>query len=225
MASFVMLPGAGGAGWYWHLVVAELRARGHYAVAVDLPGADEQAGLPEYAELALAAIGDRSDVVLVAQSLGGFTAPLVCEKTSVQALVLVNAMIPLPGERAGDWWEATGAAAARVEAAVAGGYPTEFDVQSYFFHDVPEYLYREGAEHQQDEAEIVFSQPCTFDAWPDTELHVVSGRDDRFFPIAFQRRIARERLGKDVDELSGGHLISLANPYPLTDRLVAYTTG
>jgi len=35
--------------------VPELRARGHEAVAVDLPGADESAGLPEYAEAGVAA--------------------------------------------------------------------------------------------------------------------------------------------------------------------------
>ena len=34
---FVLIPGAGGAAWYWHRVVPELRARGHEAVAVDLP--------------------------------------------------------------------------------------------------------------------------------------------------------------------------------------------
>jgi pimeloyl-ACP methyl ester carboxylesterase len=42
---FVPIPGAGGSAWYWHRVVPELRARGHEAVAVDLPGANESAGL------------------------------------------------------------------------------------------------------------------------------------------------------------------------------------
>jgi len=68
---FVLIPGAGGAAWYWHRVVPELRARGHEAVAVDLPGADESAGLPEYADAVVAAIGGRHDVVVVAQSMGG----------------------------------------------------------------------------------------------------------------------------------------------------------
>lgn len=80
MRTFVLIPGAGGAAWYWHRVVPLLQDEGHEAIAVDLPGADELAGLPEYTREVVNAIGDRVDVVIVAQSLGGFTAPLVAAK-------------------------------------------------------------------------------------------------------------------------------------------------
>jgi pimeloyl-ACP methyl ester carboxylesterase len=40
MSKFVLVPGAGGAAWYWHRVVPELEQRDHDAVAVDLPGPD-----------------------------------------------------------------------------------------------------------------------------------------------------------------------------------------
>ena len=119
MSVFVVVPGAGGAAWYWHRVVPELKSRGHEAIAVDLPSDDESAGLPEYADAVAAAMGDHDDVVLVAQSLGGFTAPMVCARRPVGLLVLVNAMIPLPGETPGEWWDATGWSAARVAAAPA----------------------------------------------------------------------------------------------------------
>jgi len=46
VTSFVLIPGAGGSAWYWHRVVPLLRAAGHEAAAVDLPGDDEGAGLP-----------------------------------------------------------------------------------------------------------------------------------------------------------------------------------
>src|SRR5215475_9249468 len=137
MTSFVLIPGAGGAAWYWHRVVPLLRDAGHDAVAVDLPADDETAGLPEYARLALDATGGRDDVVLVAQSLGAFTAPLVATAVALRGLVLVNAMIPVPGETPGDWWEATGWDDARVAAARAAGYSTDFDLAVYFLHDVP----------------------------------------------------------------------------------------
>jgi pimeloyl-ACP methyl ester carboxylesterase len=68
---FALIPGAGGAAWYWHRVVPELQARDVDAVAVDLPGADPSAGLPEYTDAVVAAIGDRTSVLLAAQSLGG----------------------------------------------------------------------------------------------------------------------------------------------------------
>src|SRR5215467_12438917 len=62
MASFVLIPGAGGAGWYWHRVVPLLRDAGQEATALDLPADDETAGLPEYARLAAEAAGGRDDV-------------------------------------------------------------------------------------------------------------------------------------------------------------------
>ena len=42
MTTFVLVPGAGGQAWYWHRLVPELQRRGHTAVAVDLPAADEE---------------------------------------------------------------------------------------------------------------------------------------------------------------------------------------
>jgi pimeloyl-ACP methyl ester carboxylesterase len=116
MPRFVLVPGAGGVAWYWHRVVPLLEEAGHEAIAVDLPGDDEQAGLSAYAERILEAIGTRR-VVLVAQSLGGFTAPLVCAQATLRMLVLVNAMIPVSGETAGEWWENTASTAARAAAA------------------------------------------------------------------------------------------------------------
>ncbi|GAA3343068.1 hypothetical protein GCM10020358_40380 [Amorphoplanes nipponensis] len=107
MATFVLIHGAGDVGWYWHLVAAELRARGHEVVAPDLPCDDDTAGLPEYADAVAAAVGDRRDLVVVAQSAGGFTAPLVCDRVPVGLLVLVAPLIPAPGEAPADYWAHT----------------------------------------------------------------------------------------------------------------------
>ena len=80
MATFILIHGAGDVGWYWHLVEADLRRRGHDVVAPDLPCDHDSAGLPEYRDAVVEAIGDRTDLILVGRSLGGFTAPLVCER-------------------------------------------------------------------------------------------------------------------------------------------------
>ena len=221
MSSFVLIPGAGGIAWYWHRVVPLLEAAGHEAIAVDLPGDDPKAGLEAYAELVVRAVADREHVVLVAQSLGGFTAPLVCARVPVRALLLVNAMIPLPGETPGAWWGNTGSEQARRDSAKSHGYTEQFDLAAYFFHDVPEDVVQAGAAHQRPEVEVVFRSPCRFEAWPAIPCHVIVGKDDRFFPLEFQRRVARERLGLDVEEIAGGHLIALSNPRGLADRLLA----
>jgi hypothetical protein len=48
-ATFVLVHGAGDAGWYWHLTEAELRARGHQTIAPDLPCDNAAASLEDYA--------------------------------------------------------------------------------------------------------------------------------------------------------------------------------
>jgi pimeloyl-ACP methyl ester carboxylesterase len=207
--------------WYWHRVVPLIRRSGHEAIPIDLPGDDRHAGLTAYADIVISAIAKRSEIVLVAQSLAGFTAPFVCARAPVRRLVFVNAMMPKPGETAGAWWGATGAVEAREQAAARGGYAREFDVETYFLHDVPQEVLRTGPQPRE-EAEIVFGEPCRFDRWPDLPIHVVAGRDDRFFPIEFQRRVARERLGKEVEDIPGGHLVALSNAEGLTKRLLAY---
>jgi pimeloyl-ACP methyl ester carboxylesterase len=221
MARFVLVPGAGGAASYWSHVVPLIRSAGHEPIAVDLPGDDRRAGLAAYADIVVQAIGERSDAILVVQSLGGFTAPLVCARAPLRMVVLVNAMIPKPGETAGEWWGATGAVEARVQAAARGGYATEFDVDTYFLHDVPQGVLR-ASPAPRHEAETVFGEPCRFERWPELPIRILAGRDDRFFPIEFQKRVARERLGKEVEDIAGGHLVALSNAEGLADRLLAY---
>jgi pimeloyl-ACP methyl ester carboxylesterase len=77
------------------------------------------------------------------------------------------------------------------------------------------------AAHQRPEADVVFTSPCRFDAWPAVPRHVIVGKDDRFFPSEFQKRIARERLGAEAEEIPGGHLVALSNPRGLAQRLLA----
>jgi pimeloyl-ACP methyl ester carboxylesterase len=222
MSTFILIPGAGGVAWYWHRVVPLVESAGHEAIAVDLPGDDERSGLEDYAGIVVGAIGKRDRVILVAQSMGGFTAPLVCARVPVRVLVFVNAMIPRPGETAGEWWGNTGSEEARLDAAKRGRYGADFDLATYFLHDVPESVVQDGASQQRQQAGSVFAQACRFDAWPDVPIRVVVGKDDRFFPADFQRRVARERLDQDVDMIPGGHLVALSNPRGLADRLLAY---
>src|SRR3954468_21323167 len=139
MPTFVLLHGAGSDAWYWHLVEPRLRRHGHDVVAVDLPCDDDSAGLAEYVDVVVNAIGDRQNLVVVAQSLSGFVAPLVCERADVRLLVLVAAMVPAPGEPPGAWWENTGWDGARRAQAARDGRSVdgEFDPVTEFLHDVP----------------------------------------------------------------------------------------
>jgi pimeloyl-ACP methyl ester carboxylesterase len=219
MTTFLLIPGAGGAASYWELVAERLRDRGHVAIALDLPSDDPDAGLHAYADLAVAAADGHDDLVVVAQSMGAFSAVPACERMSPSRLVLLNAMIPAPGERADDWAEHTGANEARDAAARAGGYPAGIGLETNFLHDVPPEA-RRLLDGGRDEAQIAFDEPCPFTRWPDVPTRVLAGRDDRFFPFELQRRVARERLDVDVVPVPGGHLAALSQPDAVTRVLL-----
>jgi pimeloyl-ACP methyl ester carboxylesterase len=228
VSTYVLIPGAGGVAWYWHLLQAELRERGRESVAVDLPADDDSAGLSEYADAVVEAIGDRTDLVVVAQSMGGLTAPLVCERVAVDLLVMLNAMVPSPGEPGGEWWTNTGYAKARAEQAAQDGrdLTADEDLRDAFFHDVPPEVTAEAwARGEPRQSETPFAQPWPLPRWPEVPTRFLQGRDDRFFPVEFQRRVVRERLGITPDEMAGGHLVALSRPKELADRLEAYREG
>jgi pimeloyl-ACP methyl ester carboxylesterase len=221
-ATFALIPGAGGRAWYWHRVTPLLAERGHRVTAPDLPAADDTADLRTYADVVLAAIDDAPQPVLVAQSMGAYTAGLVAQRCAPSLVVLVNPMVPAPGESAGQWWQATGQRAAMVEnfRRIGLGRTTFNDVED-FFHDVPADVRAEAlATPEPDQSDTPFGQPWPLDRWPDVPTRVLVGRDDRLFPPEFQRRVVRDRLGVDVEEMAGGHLLSLSQPQELAGRLL-----
>ena len=223
MTTFVLVPGAGGQAWYWHRLVPELERRGHGAVAVDLPADDETAGLAAYADAVVTAAGRRSPLVVVAQSMGGLTAPLVCGRLPVELLVLVNAMIPLPGETGGDWWTVTGQRNARSEYWMREGIAGDPDDDAVmYFHDVPADVTAVAISQEFAQSGRPLEEPWPLAAWPDVPTRVLAARDDRVFPAEFQRRVAEKRLGLVPDELPGGHLVALSRPVELVDRLEDY---
>ena len=210
MTSVVLIPGAGGLGWYWHLVERDLRNRGYDAIAVDL-AARGRTGLPAYADAVVDAIDGRTDVALVAQSMGAFIAPLVWQRVPIRLAVFVNAMIPRPGETPGEWWTTSAQSRAKGGGGARRRQSAEFDLTTYFTHDVPFDLVTEMHEHAAAQLDESFDDACTFDAWPPIPIHVVAGRDDHFFPLEFQRRVACERLAVDLTVVPGGHLAALSH--------------
>jgi pimeloyl-ACP methyl ester carboxylesterase len=220
----LLIPGAGGEAWVWHRVESELAGMGHDAISVDLPADDEAAGIEEYTEIAISAISGRTNPLVVGLSLGSFTAALVCLEVAATALVFVNGMIPLPGESPGEWWEATGQAEARIANDLREGRDPDapFEPMSVFFHDVPADVAVQAENHNRMQSSGPFTSRWTLPSWPDVPTHVIVGRDDRFFPVGFQTRITKERLGIEPEALAGGHLLPLSRPVDLATRLDSY---
>ncbi len=84
MTNFALIHGGSSAGFYWARVVPYLESAGHVVVAPDLPIADPEADFKVYAdavENALDSLASVSgDLVVVGQSMGAFTAPIVASR-------------------------------------------------------------------------------------------------------------------------------------------------
>ena len=218
MSTYVLIPGAGGDAWYWHLVAPLLEEAGHRAVPVGLPANDPDAGLDAYVAAALDAI-DASDaadgdVVVVGQSLGGFTAPVVAERLGASLLVFVAAMIPAPGETAGDWWSTTGFHD------VWGDQ--QMDTMEHFLHDLPPAVLHDVLQRgEPEQTGRVMADPLPLPALPSIPTRGIAATNDRFFPVGFMDRLIRDRLGVEPEHVAAGHLPALANPTGLVELLLA----
>lgn len=215
MATYALVHGAGDVGWYWHLFERELRARGHRAVAPDLPIEDDEASLLDNARVVVEAIGstpDDGELIVVGQSYGGWIAPIVADLANADRLVLVAPMIAQPGETTDDMWAATGWRMADDEDGTIG----------LFYHDVEPALAAEAMSKERRQSETAGREPWPLEAWPDVPTHVVIGSEDRFFPADWLRGVVRDRLGIEPDELPTGHTPALSRPRELVELLESY---
>jgi pimeloyl-ACP methyl ester carboxylesterase len=210
MALYALIHGAGGSGWYWNLVKPLLEAAGHDVVTPDMPIDRDDATLTDCAIAVIDAIGDRSDVIVVSQSFGGFVASIVADRVPARLLVLVAPMVPKPGETASDWFENTG------YANMSGG---GFDEEAMFFHDVPDDVAVAAKTHARPQGEGVMSDPLPLTALPDVPTRAVIGSLDRMFPRTFLAGVIETRLGFAPDELETGHCVALSKPQELAEWL------
>jgi pimeloyl-ACP methyl ester carboxylesterase len=214
VSTFAFIHGAGDVGWYWHLVEGDLRADGHVTVAPDLPIENDQEGLGDYAEVVVDAIGGRSDTVVVAQSFGGYVAPLVAERVNARLIVLVAGMVPAPHESAEEMFATTAWQPTALE---------DNSTRAVFYHDVPSDLadeaLRRGGRRQ---SETPGKQPWPLDRWPAVPTRAIICRQDRLFPAAWLYRVVQERLGIVPDEIDSGHCPALSQPHELARRLEDY---
>ncbi len=220
---YVLIPGAGTDPRVYGATIDALRGLGHEALAPPLPLENQQATPSDHADAVVAAVSRDADPIVVAHSLGAFAGPLVAARMPAAQLILLAPMIPSPGETAGEWWANT-----RHEQAIAdiltrrgpmSGWGQDA-IAEVFLHDVDPAIARDNERFAGAPGAGMFTEPWPLDAWPDVPTRVLVPRDDRLFPRDFQRRVARERLGLEIDELAGSHLPMLSRPGELAVRLV-----
>ena len=172
-------------------------------------------GWREYADVVVDAIGGRPDVVVVAQSFGGYVAPMVAERIGARLIVLVAGMVPSPGETAEEMFANTGWQPERLE---------DSSPRSVFYHDVPADLADEALTHERRQSDTPGQEPWPLPAWPEIPTRFVLCRNDRFFPARWLRPVVRDRLRIDPDEIESGHCPALSRPQELATLLERFAS-
>ncbi|WP_404289640.1 alpha/beta fold hydrolase [Glutamicibacter arilaitensis] len=212
LAAFVLIHGGGSSAWDWHLVRPLLEVSGHEVIAVDLPIEDKTAGLEDYVHAVTAAVGDVQHTIVVGHSLGGFTAPLVCDKLHSDGLIYLAGMIPSPGETFTDWWTNTGHDLETIDP----------DTQASFFNNVPEELMHQALAKGRDQQGEWMARPWPGRRHPAVPTRAILCRDDQFFPASFMKRQVLQRLGIEPVEIPGGHYATLSNPDAVAKTLIDF---
>ncbi|NEU74913.1 alpha/beta hydrolase [Hassallia byssoidea VB512170] len=244
MSIFCLVHGACQGAWCWDMLIPELEARGHKAVAMDLPIEDPSAGLSDFADAVLRSLPkDEDDIILVGHSMAGTVIPIVALQRPVRKLVFLAALIPYPGTSTLDqFYEDV------PDMLKAAGYNQPEESKLEKFRDepdmfVPAWIGKNPLESEAVAIEVLFpdcqpevarwavskmrqhkSMAHAFEvnplqAFPDVECAYIVCTDDRTISPAWSRYAARKRLGVDAIELPGGHCPYLSRPVHLASVL------
>ena len=222
VSTYALIHGAWQAGWLWDEVVPELEARGHRAVAPDLPSEDPNAGLSDYARVVTEAIGGEDDVIVVGHSFGGITAPLV----PARMIVFVCGHVPQPGRSL----EET-AAEDNPSTANAHDGRTVDELERDYWVDremAIRDLYNEcdrptaeaAAERLRRQSLKPRKQRSPLQRWPDVPCHYILGTNERMIRPEWSRGAAA-RIGATLHELDSDHTPMLSRPRDLAGLLAS----
>ena len=216
--TFCLLHGDWHDGACWEPLVGTLKARGHEAVAPDLPYNDPEAGYEDRVRPALAALeGVAGPVVVVGHSVGSGYAPLVAAARPGSLLVhLCPRLGPFPSPPgAPDTFRKgfpfpprrhDGAMVWDPDAAIEAMYSR-----------LPAETARALAARLRPATRAADEYPLP--GHPDLPTVLIYATDDEIFEPDWERFMARELLGIEPIEISGGHFPMVEDPEALADLL------
>ncbi|MDQ6774113.1 MAG: alpha/beta hydrolase [Candidatus Dormibacteraeota bacterium] len=225
MATFGLVHGAWHGAWCWEAVVPALQARGHSAIAMDLPSDRRDATFGDYAAAVVDALSPSADVVLVGHSLAGMVIPLVALQRPVRVLVFLCALIP---ERQGD--PPGPGPPEHVEGTFDGlvhhadgshSWPSLEAATRILYQDCSRELAASAYARLRRQQTALWDGLQPMARWPDVPLASIHCQDDRAVNPAWSSWVGRHRLGLESAELPGGHSPMLSRPALLAETFAA----
>ncbi len=208
----------------WALVKEALEKRGHEVFCPELPNDRPEAGSAYYAGAIVEAIDrsghDRGIVELVGHSSAGLYVPLAARERPPKRLTFLAAVVPEIGASLRQQ-------ARRDPSMFAPGWlgrdPREEAVaREFLLHDCN----ADSAAWALDRIRVhlatgVLDEICPLDAWPTVPVRFLVCREDRTISPEWMRRVSRERLQVEPEEIPGGHCPQFCRPRELAAALEA----
>lgn len=245
MSLFCLVHGVCLGAWCWEPLICELEARGHHAIAMDLPIENPEANLSTFAQVVLDALQEtEEDIVLVGHSMAGTVIPIVASQRPICRLVFLSALIPYPGmstleqceyqansnlltteqyKPAKSKFEHLRDEPHMLNSALRGTDPVQDRAIAMEFHfhdckpDIADWAFSKLRTHR---SPAHLTEVFPLQTLPDIECSYIVCSEDRILYPAWSRYAARKRLGVDPIELPGGHYPHLSHPGQLADVLV-----
>jgi pimeloyl-ACP methyl ester carboxylesterase len=228
VATFVLIHGSMHGAWCWRDLAPALEAKGHVAIAPELPCEEAGAGLTEYAaavEAQLAVLDRGEELIVVGHSLGSRTVPLVAAARPASRMIFLcsapTALGPVDTESFGDMvtreyataeFEERSDGARRIRGAVA---------TSLFFHDCDEATAAWASRQLRWQGPKPLAEASPLSNWPDRPMQMIVARDDRVARPDWLMGEASHWLGSTAPIiLPGGHSPMLSRPALLASVLI-----
>jgi pimeloyl-ACP methyl ester carboxylesterase len=223
---FILVHGAWHGAWCWYKVLPRLRALGHRAEAIDLPGhgADRtpasRVGFEDYVARVGAALDARVDpapAILVGHSMGGLVISAAAERwpERVSRLVYVCAVLPVSGDSLAG--VKAGAAVTSLVRPSADGSALELQmggIRDAFFHDCSDedVALAEACLCPQPAAAVAASVALTEARFGRVPRSYIECLADRAIEIEAQRAMQRATPCSRVHRLDAGHSPFFSQP-------------
>jgi pimeloyl-ACP methyl ester carboxylesterase len=227
VTSFAFVHGSWHDPWCFDTLREVLAGEGLESVAPDLPVTDPAAGCPEYADVMAEAIGDARDVVLVAHSSAGLTAPLVAERRQLERMVLLGGLVPEPGHPAQDDFQdppmpltPEGRKGRATDAEGRSRWADLGQATEVLYHDCDAATTAEALARLRPQGQRPMTDPCPLSAWPEVDTTYVVCTDDRMVSTQWSRSVGVPRANAELAEIPGGHSPMLSRPRELADLLI-----
>jgi pimeloyl-ACP methyl ester carboxylesterase len=202
-----------------------LEARGHEALAPDLPKQAPSWRLKDHAAEIAARMPGSPAVVVVAHSFSGVFLPLVAAMKPCALLVFLAAVIPEPGKSVREQFGEDPQMFCRdwIEAGRHWFDPSQHAqlARDFLFHDCDgeTLTWALGTVELFDTRHLV-TEPAPFARWPSAPAVSIVAADDRTLTAAWGRQASRRLLGREANQAPGGHCPHVSRPGQIADLLV-----